>query len=482
MMHLGRAVLAGLAASLCFAMAASAQFTYTVTGNWSANRGTSVDIPQNGGPGSCSPAGQGPCVRLQGVGGVTTGGLPLIVENVPVVPLNGGFKATASATVNATRTGVGGGLTFPTNIFTQMAYFQAHAVPFAVAVRQLDTGFEVAAPMASRRTLSGTPAGDRIGCGKLNAATCLPATGANPDGLAPDGNTRIFRKNAYSVLNQVNYNGTMRPGKDFNVTKPNGNVTGNLEYIGGKNAFGGTMANLLQALPGGPGIPGVTWVGPGFLAAAGFPYALLKIPVTGSGSQHPGRGFSDADINSRAGRQVVGNNLAYITGSGFTSDPVTLEPNCVQTAMGLLATLPLTPQDCEEIGPNNNLVSLTPAPTADITLNYGFPWTTGKVIVSRVGVVFGNPGTEILSAAGKDTTTFSITTGGQLHQVRNIQMVAGGVTRRLPGNPAEEPDITQAIDVIDMQLEYLPEPGENLMLASALAIIAGLYGLRRRLF
>ena len=80
----------------------------------------------------------------------------------------------------------------------------------------------------------------------------------------------------------------------------------------------------------------------------------------------------------------------------------------------------------------------------------------------------GAPQITTLTAAGGDTVT--------ANGVRTVQLVAGATSLRTTFSGQTR---SAQLDTVTITL---PEPGSSLMLAGALGLIGGLYGLRRRLF
>lgn len=457
-----------LAALACLLMSAAAQaITYSMSGEWVANRGGFIDIPINGGLGPCtSPPGNGTCPNISTAELTTTMATPTMVTIKPFVavrPLNGGIPG--AGTVPGTGAGgPGAAFTIPVGRFTQNFGLQHAAVPVNATVQQLDTGFDVIAPVASR--INANRIGCNVAAGVTPNMTVCTKSAATP-GPAPDGFTRKFGASAW--MNQAG-----RVGKNFALTKPIGSVFGHVTYTGGAHGFGGTMADLLSTLPG-VGIPGATWaVG----VIPGLANAVARIPVSGMGTQHVGRGMSDLHVNVRTGAAgfCIGNPAL---GQGVAIGcpvPIGVNPDCNRTGGGVLI-LPATPMSCELFTtgvPNTGLQAQFPFP-GSTTFNYGFPWTTGTVVISETGTGMGNPQTQIMSAMGSDVATHS-TVAGDVVRVRTINLVAGGVSRRFPAL-----DVTEAIDGVKMTMTVnLPEVGSTAMMAGALALIAGLAAIRRR--
>ncbi len=97
---------------------------------------------------------------------------------------------------------------------------------------------------------------------------------------------------------------------------------------------------------------------------------------------------------------------------------------------------------------------LGPRPGAPARVAYGFPFTTGRVLVRHTGTYLGNPHNTTLSAEGGDTVTAM--------SVRNISLVAGSLVAPQSGPPA-----------IGVARLTLPEPGALVQrLAAVVALLA----------
>ena len=439
----------------CLLMSAAAQaINYSMSGEWIANRGPFIDIPINGGLAPCTTSGNGTCPNA--FSATAQGGTEPFATFVR--PSLGGIPG--SGTVPGTGAGgTGAAFLMPVGRFHQNLGLQSAAVPLNATVQQLDTGFDVIAPVASRVDTG------RIGCnvaaGITPNMTACTKSAATP-GPAPDGFTRLFKRSAW--VNQAG-----RVGKNFAVTKPVGSIFGHVTYTGGPRGFGGTMADALSTVAP-VGIPGATWaVG----VIPGLPNAVARIPVSGMGTQHPGRGMSDADVNVRTGAAgwCIGNPATAMGAATGCQVPLGINVACNQTAMGVVI-LPASPANCELLTAVGQVQFPFPGST---TFNYGFPWTTGTVKVSETGSQMGQPATQIMSGMGSDIVSTS-TVAGDVIRVRTINLVAGGLSRRLPAL-----DVTEAIDGLKMTMTVnLPEVGSTAMLAGALTVIAGLAAIRRR--
>src|SRR5688572_21415648 len=186
---------------------------------------------------------------------------------------------------------------------------------------------------------------------------------------------------------------------------------------GGGNAFGGTMAYVITALPGVSSLA----VGAGG-GAVGF------ARLSGMGSQPTGRGYASSLTDMLAKGPLWG---AYMT-------MTVTRPKVGKQKLITMVT--------------GNLGSNFPAA---YNYNFGFPWTTMSVLARNTGTVAGNPRITTLTAKGGDT----LTAMGK----RNISLVTGGVARAVIG-----PAIAHTAEIGQM---YLPEPSR------AVQLVAGAIGL-----
>jgi hypothetical protein len=256
----------------------------------------------------------------------------------------------------------------------------------------------------------------------------------------------VFEKSAWTVqghTGRLSLSFGWCPGVGGpNCTDPRPTINGNtgpenglVRYTNpGGNGFGGTMSMLTSTPPG----VGAVWVVVG-TGGGGTPL-LLRQAFTGVGRQHPGAGYAVTDVDALATGPIF---LGFMTSNQ-------------------------TPAQSGVSGPMNGLITalgpqVTTAP-ADNNTNWGFPWTDGTVFVQDIQTNMGAMATTTLSAMGTDTRT-------QLG-AGNITLVAGGTSHRV-GAATD----FKAIDVVTMTL---PEPGQALMLGLSLAMIGGLYQLRRR--
>jgi hypothetical protein len=192
-----------------------------------------------------------------------------------------------------------------------------------------------------------------------------------------------------------------------------------VKYAGGGNAFGGTMAYVITALPGISSLA----VGAGG-GAVGF------VRLSGMGSQPTGRGYASSLTD------MLAKGPLWATYKTMTvTRPKVGKQKLITMVTGNLG---------------NNF-------PAAYNYNFGFPWTTKTVLARNTGTLAGNPRVTTLTAMGGDT----VTAMGK----RNINLIAGGLARAVIG-----PAIGHVPEIAQM---YLPEPSRAAQLAAgALAMLA----------
>lgn len=360
---------------------------------------------------------------------------------------NNGQIVTGATPLNA-----GSAFTVPGKLIDMN--FTSH-VPVALnpVVQQVDTLFRIQAPGSARNAT------------QMGGKSAIPSQ------------TRVMQPNAWAGAGQVS-----RLAADFTFTTTMGApgpVSRQVRQQSGTNAFGGTMSMLISG-------DGAVWVGPRELVPPVPGLEVLKSPI-GRGSitslatgQAPGKAYSGTNI--RIGQQGIiylNYNIptpctpplavpAVPAGCGlFTgvSQPVAFIPGFAtvngNTGTGVNSS---TNPNCPNGGPGTDCFK-APLPTS---LNIGFPFTTGQVSVFVSGTRGGAPQITTLTAAGNDTVT--------ANGVRTVQLVAGATSLRTTFSGQTR---SAQLDTVTITL---PEPGSSLMLAGALGLIGGLYGLRRRLF
>jgi hypothetical protein len=376
--------------------------SYIFSGKLTSNRGAFINIPVVGNT-PCPGIGLANLTVMNGPGGKTV--------PAPVTPA-GPFPGTSAnqagygcvgfvpgRKITTTGAGVGGAFVMPTKVFSRpfQSYVAAIGVHQPPAI-QLATSFKITGPLKTPTT----------------------ALGGSMQGSFPAAAFHAFKKGAW--MTQTGRQASMftwcwgNPGcaKITQGTKPL-----IVKYKGGGNAFGGTMAYVITAVPGMSSLA----VGAGG-GAVGF--ALLS----GMGSQPTGRGYASSLTDMLAKGPLW---AAYKTMT--VTRPVVGMQKLITMVTGPLG---------------NNF-------PAAYNYNFGFPWTTKTVLARNTGTVAGNPHITTLTAKGGDT----VTAMGK----RNISLVTGGVARAVIG-----PVISNTSEIGQM---WLPEPTRTGQLAAgALGLLA----------
>jgi hypothetical protein len=372
------------------ASSAGAANVYTFTGKFAAAHGHFVAAPI---------AGNTPCPSLllrSGPGGAKIPAAmtpPSRTMTRPAAPF-GCVKGKGKVTTTGMGVGVGAGFVLAPNGFSAPPRGATTAVGIMEGrFVQLATSFGVSGPPASRTR---PPAGTMF-------------TGKNAAAF------RAFKKSAWKSQ-------TGRAGATFTWCFGNPNCTAVTQgkrplivrYRPGPNKFGGTMA-LLRSSGSRPSSVALT-VGSGtFLLVPGF---------AGTSSQPTGRGYAERLDNKLSALGLWGRFMV-----GSVTRPIVGKQKLVTQVMTFF------PQ----------MIPLT-------EYRYGFPFTTGTVLVRQTGQN-GTFGVDIvtLTARGGD----SVTAMG----ARNLSLVAGGVAD-WRGSLGREPILAQMA---------LPEPGATVQLLAAVA-------------
>jgi hypothetical protein len=173
------------------------------------------------------------------------------------------------------------------------------------------------------------------------------------------------------------------------------------------------------------------------------------------GDQHPGRGYSTTDTDYLMAGPVIAPGWA-------TGPPCTMA-----------FPFPQAPPGCGQI--------LTPSgPTVgmgapDRNRNWGFPWTTGRVVAWNTGTVAGMMQTTTLIATGTDMRT---PLGSGM-----ITLVAGGFSHRF-GAVTMIPQDFSPLDVVTMTLRPFKTPAfspAGMVAGVVLMLLAVGFAARRRL-
>jgi len=392
--------LIGAAAILVATAVGAAPKQYIFIGKITSNRGTMINIPQVGNV-PCNGVGLSNLTVMSGPGGamVPAPATPTMHSMVNVANAFGCAGHLPGKKITTTGAGVGGGFVMPAKVFSRPfnSYVAAVKVPNATPVIQLASSFKITGPLATPTT----------GLGGSMVNSFAPAA------------FHAFKKSAWMTQ-------TGRGGQAFTWCWGNpgcAKITQGTKPVivkykgGGGNAFGGTMAYVITALPGVSSLA----VGAGG-AAVGF------ARLSGMGSQPTGRGYASSLTD------MLANGPLW---AGFMTMTVT-RPKVGKQKLITMVTGFL----------GNNFA-------AAYNYNFGFPWTTKTVLARNTGTVAGNPRITTLSAKGGDT----VTAMGK----RNISLVAGGVARAVIG-----PVIANTAELGQM---YLPEPSR------AAQLVAGAFGL-----
>jgi len=382
---------------------------YIFTGKITSNRGTMINIPQVGNA-ACNGVGLSNLTIMSGPGGamVPAPSTPTMHSKVNAANGFGCAGHLPGKKITTTGAGVGGAFVMPAKVFSRPfnSYVAAVKVPNATPVIQLASSFKITGPLATPTTALG---------------------GSMVNSFAPAA-FHAFKKNAWMTQ-------TGRGGQAFTWCWGNpgcAKITQGTKPIivkykgGGGNAFGGTMAYVITALPGVSSLA----VGAGG-GAVGF------ARLSGMGSQPTGRGYASSLTDMLAKGPLW---AAYKTMT--VTRPKVGKQKLITMVTGNLG---------------NNF-------PAAYNYNFGFPWTTKSVLARNTGTVAGNPRITTLTAKGGDT----VTAMGK----RNISLVTGGVARAVIG-----PVIANTAEVGQM---YLPEPSRAAQLLAGAFALLGVAAWRTR--
>ena len=394
--------LSAMAVLMLVSGASAAPKQYIFTGKITSNRGTLINIPQVGNA-ACGGVGLSKLSIMSGPNMPTIPQPVTPAARTMTVPANafGCAGNVAGKKITTTGAGVGGAFVMPTMVFSRpnQTYVAAVHVPNATPIIQLASSFKITGPLKTPTT---------------------PVGGSMLKSFAPAA-FHAFKKSAWMTQ-------TGRGGQAFTFCWGNpacAKITQGTKPIilkykgGGGNAFGGTMAYVITAVPGVSSLA----IGAGG-GAVGF------VRLSGMGSQPTGRGYASSLTDMLAKGPLWG---MYVTMT--VTRPVVGKQKLITMVTGL-------------IGKSAFL--------AAYNYNFGFPWTTKSVLARNTGTVAGNPHVTTLTAKGGDT----VTAMGK----RNISLVTGGMARAVIG-----PIISNTSEVGQM---YLPEPSRAAQLvAGAFALI-----------
>jgi hypothetical protein len=209
-----------------------------------------------------------------------------------------------------------------------------------------------------------------------------------------------------------------------------------IKNIGGPGAgFGGTMGLVLTTSP---------TQASSLAVVAGASQTVAFVFVGGMGSRAAGRGYAAYDTDFLPGGPVF--------------------------LMHMLTTMKAPPYNV--IGTVMTYIAMGMTGT---NMNWGFPWTTGQIIVRGTGGNgMGGPVNATVTAKGLNTVTATMMSPmGKItaKSNRNIQLVAGGVAQSNIQGPNGTPNYT---------VMRLPEPGAALQLFAGAAALMGIAIWRRR--
>lgn len=453
-----------IALAMLVASPATAQQVYSMYGRLLSTRGENIKIPVIGqNQGNCNFFQRGwtrtsAMVAITGSPAAQTGTMKgyggMLLATGVVIPQKQGATNDAvghygcvegMGNITATAKGVGKRFTFPqpaaktTSMGVPGAFFNRPLPGHTIAVEikneakfpQLATSFRIDAPQFSIPL-----AGDDAPMGVLRSPK------VSPTNLAPH---RKFMPHAWKGGPASTDNGqTGRAGPNFTwcfgmsgCTKIGGGtgVFGKVmvKYHGGPNRFGGTMSYVISTGPGKSN-----------LALALAPDAhktLVLLALAGMGQQATGRGYADKLTD-----KVKTGPIFAMYQTGTVSVPEIMQNHMLITAV----STQLNPGAMSTM-------------TALINSNYGFPFTTGTVLVRATGMTPGpamSPATSTNTAMGLDKTN----NGGN---GRILTLVAGQMARTTEGS--NTPGIV-----------YMPEPSHSLQLLAGALVLVGVAVWRAR--
>ena len=402
--------LSAMAVLMLVSGASAAPKQYIFTGKITSNRGTLINIPQVGNA-ACGGVGLSKLSIMSGPNMPTIPQPVTPAARTMTVPANafGCAGNVAGKKITTTGAGVGGAFVMPTMVFSRpnQTYVAAVHVPNATPILQLASSFKITGPLKTPTT---------------------PVGGSMLKSFAPAA-FHAFKKSAWMTQ-------TGRGGQAFTFCWGNpacAKITQGTKPIilkykgGGGNAFGGTMAYVITAVPGVSSLA----IGAGG-GAVGF------VRLSGMGSQPTGRGYASSLTDMLAKGPLWG---MYVTMT--VTRPVVGKQKLITMVTGL-------------IGKSAFL--------AAYNYNFGFPWTTKSVLARNTGTVAGNPHVTTLTAKGGDT----VTAMGK----RNISLVTGGLARAVIG-----PIISNTSELGQM---YLPEPSRAAQLVAGAFALLGVAAWRAR--
>ncbi|MEM7410448.1 MAG: hypothetical protein AAF430_09475 [Myxococcota bacterium] len=399
-----------LAVAFLLAAPAAAQ-TYVITAKAGSATGAFVDLPAVGAS-PCPSITQGFRIGTMVPQTMTIGGTGMTPANssMAIAFPNGCMRGNpATQTVMATGTMAGAQFTMPTSVISAPAAGAVQVVPAPInpAIQQLATSFSFNGPMS------------------------VPFEAQNQT-MATGNNTAVWRQMRAGAWTAQ----TGRAGANFtwcmgappnplctNITGAGAASPGIIKNTAGPNAFGGTMGLVLTT--------GANTSSLAILGIPGIPGGVGLNLIVGMGSRAAGRGYAAYDTDV------------------LPSGPIFLMYTLTMTGPFGLVGMVSTP-----------IPNMLPA---GVNRNFGFPWTTGTVVVRNTGTAQGNPNVVTHTAVGSD----SVTGMG----ARNIQLVAGHLSKAtFAGNNA----------TANFSAIRLPEPTQTPGLLAGALILAGIAVWRSR--
>lgn len=290
---------------------------------------------------------------------------------------------------------------------------------------------------------------------------------------APPPNTRVFQANGWVGQDDGATSPVVRTAATQTLMHTVDADVLTLTYAPGPNAFGGTMAALLEGSGRGFAVRD-------FGTAGSAPFSLLPLvasaplPTNPPPFEQAGPGWNYTAMAAAA--------PGYGKGFGIYSQPTILEivaPSCT----GL--SPPATPPGCNKInfwstphpvaastGQNPEAISLfNGAPGVHLgfvipgatSTRHAFAWTTGEVRIRRVTTTVGITLTDTVTGRGYDT--ISTGPGGTL--LRNVGLVAGSYVVRTPASG----DRRIGLRMAGIDLRFSPEPGMTAGLLTGLLLL-----------
>lgn len=433
----GLALLVGV---LLLAVEALAAQTYSVNaGFWTRNSGRFTNVPFVG-----NTVNNCPGATLMTATQTITGATPSMVPNTIAAAQYGCPTAASGQTLVATAAGMGAAFTLPTHLISRPPYGALVTVnlPYATNLIQAATDGRWRIPHAARAYGMTSTATDALGMSAVGGPGSVGPTKRQPPGCIEATCTNLatfrrFEQNAYA-------NQTGRAGANFTWCFGAGScatigqaTTYNpmlVRYTAQGPAFGGTSNALVNT----------TIIGTIYAKIGGTAVAASKLDSGVGQIQVQGRGYADF-LTEMLANATMGYG-AYMVMSGTVM---------AQGSMGATTiTIP------------SKITALTgpfPLPPANnVNQNYGFPLTTGTVLVRRID---NNPVVVTITGMGYDSTT-----GGG---ARNISLVSGALS-----NLSQSQNNTATFSRLTLQL--MPEPGRVLSLAAGVLALLGMAAWRVR--